>query len=751
MDLIYFTPFSISVLNVAIMLSVLLAFVWKIPDKSYATKQLLRFLIGVDIVFLSFVYIFSSLSLDGARNAWWLLHSVVLFAVFLIQFSYSFPVLNFASEAKKALYISGAISLLTYAYYLYHTTFIQPQFDANASMFVFPGAYEIGVVMTAWIVWSMVMFYRTARMLRDRIDSGAEPDTAAANQRIAAIRKIILILLSPVVLVVVIILAYLGLASWEVASHLLGTGIMIFLYLFAVVYLNNALEPSSLQIKMVGLFLGAILVVLGFSSAITASLYEKSFLAQKALEAARSTELLISGRYSTMPKDVAYVKRDGLVIYSRNGEMTIPEVAAANWRDNWEFLKLWRNDPQGFYIEKTITTDTHIYTVGYSYLLYRAYMHELNSSLAWIVLGAALFVVLVFPLFFRLSLFIPLRRLLSGVSQMEHGDLDINLPASVKDEIGTLTHAFNQMAGSIRESRDKLRSAYEHQIDLTDAYSRFVPKQILSTLNKKSILELGLGDNIQKEMTIMFSDMRSFTSISESLTPEEVFRYINTYLKQVGPIVRKHNGYIDKFIGDAIMALFPADPESAITAAIEMQREVEKLNRRLAENGQLQIKIGIGIHTGKMMLGTIGESERMEGTVLSDVVNVASRIEGLTKIYETPILISSTTRMKLKEAPAFTLRALDRVRVKGKQQWVDIVEVLDGESGERFRNKLETKQAFEEAVNAFQNQRFEEALQRFSELSSRQGDDRAVAIYRERCEQFIEMGIPENWDGAVKL
>jgi class 3 adenylate cyclase len=750
MDLIYFTPFSISVLNVAIMLSVLLAFVWKIPDKSRATKQLLRFLIGVDIVFLSFVYIFSSLSLGGARIAWWLLHSVVLFAVFLIQFSYSFPVRIFTGEAKKALYISGVISLFTYAYYLYHTTFIRPEFDANSNMFVFPGAYEIGIVMVAWIIWSMVVFYRSVRTLRGWIDSGAESDTVTTNHQIAAIRKIILILLSPIVLVLVIILAYLKLASWEVASHLLGTGIMVFLYLFAVVYLNNALEPSSLQIKMVGLFLGAILVVLGFSSAITANLYEKSFLEQKGLEAARSTELLIGGRFSSLPGDVAYVKRDGQVIYSNNGKMMMPKVAAVGWRDDWDFLKLRRNDPQGFYIEKPITIDTHTYRVGYSYLLYRAYMHELSSSLAWIVLSAALFVVLIFPLFFRLSLFIPLRRLLSGVSQLEHGDLDIKLPASVKDEIGTLTRAFNQMAGSIRESRDKLRSAYEHQIDLTDAYSRFVPKQILSTLNKKSILELGLGDNVQKEMTIMFSDMRSFTSISESLTPEEVFRYINTYLKQVGPIVRRHNGYIDKFIGDAIMALFP-DAESAIAAAIEMQREVEKLNRRLADGGQLRIKIGIGIHTGEMMLGTIGESERMEGTVISDVVNVASRIEGLTKIYEAPILISSSTRMKLNEAPAFTLRTLDRVRVKGKQQWVDIAEVLDGESGERFRNKLETKLAFEEAVSAFQNQRFEEALRRFSEISSRQEDDRAVAIYRERCEQFIEMGIPENWDGAVKL
>ena len=748
--MVYFTPFSISVLNVSIMLSVLLVFLWKIPDKSPATKHLLWFLFGADLVFLSFVYIFSSLSLEGARIAWWLLHSVVLFAVFLIQFAYTFPVLVFSHEAKRLLYISGVISLLTYVFYLYHTTFIQPEFDANSNMIVFPGAYEIGIVMVAAILWSMAVFYRTARTLRGRLSLESEQNAATTSHQISAINKIILILLSPIVLVVVIILAYLQLASWEVASHLLGTGIMLFLYLFAVVYLNNAPEPSSLQIKMVGLFLGAILVVLGFSTAVTANLYEKSFLTQKGLEAARSTELLEWGNISSLPKDVAYVERDGQVVYSISEGVSPQEVASVDWRDSWKFLKTRQDDPGSFYIEKTITINAHEYRVGYRYLLYRAYMHELSSSLAWIVLGASLFVVLAFPLFFRLSLFIPLHRLLAGVGQLEHGNLDINLPTSVKDEIGTLTFAFNQMAGSIRDSRDKLRNAYEHQIDLTDAYSRFVPKQILSTLHKKSILELGLGDNIQKEMTIMFSDIRSFTSISESLSPEKVFKYINTYLKQVGPIVRRHDGYIDKFIGDAIMALFP-DPQSAISAAIEMQREVDKLNLKLVESGQREIKIGVGIHTGEMMLGTIGESERMEGTVISDVVNVASRIEGLTKIYETPILISSATRMKLKDSSAFNLRILDRVRVKGKQQWVDIVEVLDGETGERLKNKLLEKREFEEAVIAFQNQRFEDALEQFSALSKRQNDDRALAIYRERCEQFIEMGIPENWDGSVKL
>ncbi len=752
MGSLYLTPFSLSVLNVVLMLTALVVFIWRIPVKSYATRQLLYFMTGVDLVFVSFFYIFSSLSLAGSTLAWALLHSVVLFSVFLVQFAYSFPYFHFRKEARRVLYISGAVSLFTYLYYLHHVSGMQPEFAPDSSMFVYYGAYEIGVVMALWIVWSMVVFFRTIRYLEQNVDEESEAELRMAKQRIAAVRKIIAILLSPMVLLFAIILAYQGLASWATVSHLLGSGLTISLYLFAVIYLNNAPESSSLQIRVVGLFLGAVVILLGVAALIATHLHEKSFLSLKELEVERSVEMVEKGDLSTLPSEVMYVRAGGRLIYSRlkeRAEESKPGILP--WRKGWSFVRYSEGDPSGFFIEKGVLLGAVDYRVGYSYLRYREHMHLLSSSLAYLIVISALLVVLLLPLFFRRSLFLPLQRLLDGVGRLQEGDLNRAVPVTVQDEVGTLTTAFNRMTRSIRESRDQLRNAYEQQIDLTEAYSRFVPKQILSTLNKSSILELGLGDNIQKEMTIMFSDMRSFTTISESLTPQEVFEYINNYLQQVGPIVREQRGYIDKFIGDAIMALFPKDAESAIQAAIEMQRAVVRLNLQLKEQNRFAVEIGVGIHTGPMMLGTIGEVERMEGTVISDVVNAASRIEGLTKLYDTPILISSTTVESLGEHDKFHLRKLDRVRVKGKQQWLDIVEVLDGENGERYQQKIETRMDFEQAVEAFQNRRFEEAKQRFEILKTQAPDDRAVDIYRERCERFIEQGIPADWDGAVKL
>ncbi len=751
MGSLYLTPFSLSVLNVVLMLSALVVFIARIPAKSYATKQLLYFLIGVELVFIAFFYIFSSLDLAGSTMAWALLHSVVLFSIFLIQFAYSFPYFHFRKEARRVLYITGAVSLLTYLYYLNHIAGMQPEFDPEGSMFVYYGAYEIGVVVALWIVWSMVVFFRTIRYLEQTVNEESEAELQMAKQRISAVRKIVLIFLSPVVLLAAIILAYQGLASWATVSHLLGSGLTVFLYLFAVIYLNNAPEASSLQIRMVGLFLGAVVILLGVSALIATHLHEKSFLSLKELEVERSVELLEKGDLSTLPGDVMYVRAQGERLFSRNHDQGLARVRTTAWRKDWSFVRYSEQDPNRFYIEKMVTVKGKEYGVGYSYLLYREHMDGISRSLAYLIVISALLVVFLLPLFFRLSLFVPLQRLLDGVGRLQEGDLNRSVPVTVQDEVGTLTIAFNRMTRSIRESRDQLRNAYEQQIDLTDAYSRFVPKQILSTLNKRSILELGLGDNIQKEMTIMFSDMRSFTTLSESLTPQEVFEYINNYLQQVGPIVREQHGYIDKFIGDAIMALFPKSAESAIQAAIEMQREVGRLNLKLKEQNRFALEIGVGIHTGPMMLGTIGEEERMEGTVISDVVNAASRIEGLTKLYDTPILISSTTCEQIGDRSRFHLRKLDRVRVKGKQQWLDIVEVLDGENGERYRQKIDTSADFEQAVEAFQGRRFEEAKQRFESLKDQMPGDRAVDIYRERCERFIEQGIPEDWDGAVKL
>ena len=174
------------------------------------------------------------------------------------------------------------------------------------------------------------------------------------------------------------------------------------------------------------------------------------------------------------------------------------------------------------------------------------------------------------------------------------------------------------------------------------AISRFVPSNFLNYLNKKSIVEIELGDQTNHSMAILFADIRNFTVLSEDMSPQENFNFLNSYLKRVGPVIRKHHGFIDKYIGDGIMALFPESPQDALYAAMEIQEVVTRYNLDRQTRGYQPVTVGIGIHHGDLMLGTIGEAQRMEGTVISDSVNTAARLESLTKTFDSTIIISDT-------------------------------------------------------------------------------------------------------------
>lgn len=207
------------------------------------------------------------------------------------------------------------------------------------------------------------------------------------------------------------------------------------------------------------------------------------------------------------------------------------------------------------------------------------------------------------------------------------------------------------------------------------SYSRFVPLEFLKFLGKKNITEIELGDQTQKEMTILFSDIRSFTELSEKMTPKDNFDFLNSYMGKMGPIIRKHRGFVDKYLGDGIMALFPDSPDDALEAALEMKVELDRHNQSRLERNYEPIRIGIGIHTGVLMLGTIGEVERMDGTVISDAVNLASRIEGLTKKYGVDILLSDDSYRKIKNRIKHSFKELGKVSVKGKENLVGVYQV----------------------------------------------------------------------------
>ncbi|MDH4200035.1 MAG: adenylate/guanylate cyclase domain-containing protein [Spirochaetia bacterium] len=313
-----------------------------------------------------------------------------------------------------------------------------------------------------------------------------------------------------------------------------------------------------------------------------------------------------------------------------------------------------------------------------------------------------------------------------------------------KDEIGQLSNSFNGMAQTIEDYASYLER-------LLKAYDHFVPHTFLKLLGKESIIDVKLGDQVQSEMSVLFSDIRSFTSLSESMSPKENFNFINAYLKRVGPLIRDNKGIIDKYIGDAVMALFPTTADDAIKTAIQMQRKVVEYNEERARAGYRPINIGIGIHTGNLMLGTVGESERMDSTVISDAVNLASRIEGVTKIYNLRIIVSEMTIKKLKNPELFYFRLIDKINVKGKVESISIYEIYNVDTPEIVANKETLKPDYNEALQLYFSSKFKESLEKLQKINARSLEDPIVKLYIERCQTNIQNGVDSNWSGTTTM
>lgn len=287
------------------------------------------------------------------------------------------------------------------------------------------------------------------------------------------------------------------------------------------------------------------------------------------------------------------------------------------------------------------------------------------------------------------------------------------------------------------EAYKKVEVLSKNLKSLNIAYARFVPIDFLTQLRKEDIRDIHLGDQIERDMTILFSDIRSFTHLSEKMTTKENFSFINTYLGYMTPLVSQNKGFIDKYIGDAIMALFPERSEDALNAAIAMQSEVQKFNHERISQEQEAIQIGIGLHAGNLMLGTIGSSERMDGTVISDTVNTSSRIEELTKTYGSYILISENVLQRIQKPELYSYRFLDCVLVKGKDKSINIYEVFDGQEAYKIELFNLTKESFEKGVQAYFEKQYNECLQEMKAVLKINPADKGAMIYVERCSDHL--------------
>jgi len=281
-------------------------------------------------------------------------------------------------------------------------------------------------------------------------------------------------------------------------------------------------------------------------------------------------------------------------------------------------------------------------------------------------------------------------------------------------------------------------------------FSRYVTKSVVDELIKNpDMVKLG-GE--KKTLTVFFSDVAGFTTISERLTPEELVAHLNEYLTAMSNIVLKYDGMIDKYEGDAIMAVFGAPvfyEDHALRAclvSLEMQQELAELRKKWKEEGKPELYVRIGLNTGSMVIGNMGALDRLDYTVMGDSVNLGARLEGANKQYGTCLMISEFTYEHVKDH--VETRFLDSLRVKGKEQPVKVYEVLEKKENGLPENKKKAIELYNEGMSCYLSQKWDEGINNFRKALEIDPDDGPSKVYLERCKRYKESPPPKNWDGV---
>lgn len=295
-----------------------------------------------------------------------------------------------------------------------------------------------------------------------------------------------------------------------------------------------------------------------------------------------------------------------------------------------------------------------------------------------------------------------------------------------------------------------LEAALHQQVTLTEAYSRFTPKAYLRFLGHTSILDVKLGDHRSETMTVLFSDIRAYTSIAEQLSSEENFLFISSYLEQMSGVVARHNGMVNQLLGDGILAFF-SKPEDALRAAVEMQERIRNFTVKRPDKEAIPIRIGIGLHTGEVIIGIVGDAQSMDTGIVSDTVNAASRIEGLTKHFGVNILLSETVMEHLDADTRTGLRALGRVQVKGKREDIGLYECFNGDPADMRKDKTEYLADYNRGLEHYFGRRFEEAETIFATLAQQHAGDPVLRLYRDKARHWAEHGVSSDWTGVDSI
>jgi len=300
----------------------------------------------------------------------------------------------------------------------------------------------------------------------------------------------------------------------------------------------------------------------------------------------------------------------------------------------------------------------------------------------------------------------------------------------------TLTQGFSLLR-KLNNTFKKVDEVNHRLKELNQSLFRFIPKEFLLHLKKNSLKDISLGDRVEANMTVLFADIRGFTALADRYLPEEVMDLLNRYVGGVAQEIEKHRGFVDKFVGDGLMALFPHSPSDAVLCAIDMQNRLTSLNQE-RDRFFPALRMGIGIHKGPMVLGTIGTEHRMDTTVVADAVNIASRLEHLCRRYGSWILISQEAFFEMEDFMDYFFRILQQVQVRGKKEPMNIIEVLHALPDPLIERYRQTEKDFQEGVISFLSKSWSLAKRSFQKVFQANPADGAAHFYLKQLNDALE-------------
>lgn len=382
---------------------------------------------------------------------------------------------------------------------------------------------------------------------------------------------------------------------------------------------------------------------------------------------------------------------------------------------------------------------------------------EAITRATFIILAASLLAATILVMLVVRHLLHPLSSMVVAMKRIiDSGEMTERVEVEFPDEIGTMSHTFNIMLDELQKAYDQIKKyafetvlAQKKEEKIRHIFQKFVPQELIDRFfqNPEAML---VGEN--RELAVLFSDIRSFTSISESMKPDDLVNSLNRYFSSMVDIIMSHNGVIDKYIGDAIMAFFGAplrrddDAVSSVSAALDMIEALDHFNEQQRSLAKPEFKIGIGINYGIVTVGNIGCDKKMDYTVIGDMVNLASRLEGLTKSYKQSLIFSEFLYEHVKDV--FPCRVLDTVAVKGKTKGVVIY------TAKRSLSPSETSAwaNHAEAMALYHARSFSQAAIMFKAVSDQLGsDDFASVSMAARCDRYAADPPSADWDGVEVL